>query len=73
MKYVTTIDFGQLTTEDDLQRIISEAKAFETVENEPISGSVQNQLQTARLVILKVKDPKEHSHASCHRIYKISI
>lgn len=55
MKYITTIDFGQLTTEDDLKRIIDEAACFETVENEPISGSINNHLQTARLVILKPK------------------
>eukprot|EP00434_Breviolum_minutum_P034715 symbB.v1.2.030729.t1/scaffold3372.1/size58204/3 len=55
MKYITTIDFGQLTTEDDLKRIIDEAACFETVGNEPISGSINNHLQTARLVILKPK------------------
>ncbi|CAL1134538.1 unnamed protein product [Cladocopium goreaui] len=55
MKYITTIDFGQLTTEDDLARIIAEADCFETVENEAISGSINNHLQTARLVILKAK------------------
>ncbi|CAJ1377596.1 unnamed protein product [Effrenium voratum] len=55
LKYVTTIDFGQLTTEDDLKRIIAEAKCFETLENEPIPGSVKNGMQTAKLVILKPK------------------
>ncbi|CAK9008141.1 unnamed protein product [Durusdinium trenchii] len=55
MKYITTIDFGQLTTEEDLERIIARADCFETIENEPISNSINNHVQTARLVILKPK------------------
>ena len=55
MKYITTIDFGQLTTEEDLEKIISQAASFETVENQPIPNSINNGLQTARLVILKPK------------------
>jgi ubiquinone/menaquinone biosynthesis C-methylase UbiE len=56
MKYVTTIDFGQLTTEADIERIISEAKIFDTIENGPIPGSVQTPWQTARLIVLRAKD-----------------
>ncbi|CAE8638223.1 unnamed protein product, partial [Polarella glacialis] len=55
LKYITTIDFGQLTTEADLERIIAEAKVFEVLENKPIPGSVDNHLQTARMVILRPK------------------
>mmetsp|Transcript_21112 Transcript_21112/g.39678 ORF Transcript_21112/g.39678 Transcript_21112/m.39678 type:complete len:263 (-) Transcript_21112:288-1076(-) len=53
MKYVTTIDFGQLTTEADLDRILSSAKQFEVLENKPIPGSIDTPLQTARLIILR--------------------
>ncbi|CAE7727553.1 unnamed protein product [Symbiodinium sp. CCMP2456] len=53
LKYITTIDFGQLVTEADLERLISSAGCFEVLENKPIPGSVSTQLQTARLVILK--------------------
>merc|ERR1712176_1211550 len=42
LKYVTTIDFGQLTTEEDLDAIISKAEVFETVENKPIADSIDN-------------------------------
>jgi len=55
LKYITTIDFGQLTTEEDLDRIIKGAGCFETVENKPIDGSMDNPMQTARLIILKPK------------------
>mmetsp|Transcript_96664 Transcript_96664/g.171941 ORF Transcript_96664/g.171941 Transcript_96664/m.171941 type:complete len:260 (+) Transcript_96664:42-821(+) len=53
MKYITTIDFGQLTTEADLDQIISDAGVFDVLENRPIPGSVDTSLQTARLVVLK--------------------
>ncbi|CAE7387982.1 unnamed protein product [Symbiodinium sp. CCMP2592] len=53
LKYITTIDFGQLVTEEDLERLISSAGCFEVLENKPIPGSVSTHLQTARLVILK--------------------
>lgn len=55
LKYITTIDFGQLTTEEDLDSIIKGAGCFETLENKPIDGSVHNPWQTARLIVLKPK------------------
>lgn len=55
LKYLTTIDFGQLTTEADIDRIISEAKLFETVESAPIKDSLDTPLQVARLIVLRVK------------------
>lgn len=55
LKYITTIDFGQLTTEADIESIISKAEIFETVESAPIAGSLDTPLQTARLIILRVK------------------
>lgn len=58
MKYATTIDFGQLTTEDDIKRIISEAKDFETVESAPVIGSFHPPGQTALLIVLRVKDQR---------------
>mmetsp|Transcript_5752 Transcript_5752/g.15896 ORF Transcript_5752/g.15896 Transcript_5752/m.15896 type:complete len:273 (+) Transcript_5752:136-954(+) len=58
LKYITTIDFGQLTTEEDLERIIQDAGCFDTEENKPIDGSVENPWQTARLIILRPKGSK---------------
>ncbi|CAE7780199.1 unnamed protein product [Symbiodinium pilosum] len=57
-KYITTIDFGQLITEVEIERLISSAKSFEVLENRPIPGSIDTQLQTARLIILKPKPKK---------------
>jgi len=56
MKYLTTIDFGNLTTESDLERIIAEAQIFETLENSPIAGSLDTPIQTARLIVLRIKN-----------------
>jgi len=55
MKYVTTIDFGQLTTEEDVNRIIADAGIFETEAYEKIEGSLDTPIQIARLIALKVK------------------
>jgi hypothetical protein len=55
LKYVITIDFGQLTTEKDLDKIIADAGAFDVVENKPVPNSIDTPLQTARLIILKAK------------------
>jgi len=56
LKHITTIDFGQLTTESDIERIISEAGLFEIVQNKPIPGSLDsNPWQVARLIVLRVK------------------
>eukprot|EP00667_Euglena_gracilis_P016110 EG_transcript_16822 len=52
LKYITTIDFGQLTFEEDLQRIIDQS-GLKVLKNEPIPGSVDNQWQVARLVVLR--------------------
>mmetsp|Transcript_75950 Transcript_75950/g.180599 ORF Transcript_75950/g.180599 Transcript_75950/m.180599 type:complete len:266 (+) Transcript_75950:87-884(+) len=56
LKYVTTIDFGQLTTEADLDKILEKASGFRVIENSPIAGSVDTPLQTARLIILEITD-----------------
>jgi len=54
LKYVTTIDFGQLTTIEDLGKIISSVDdVFESVTNEPIEGSLDTWAQQARLIILR--------------------
>lgn len=58
LKHVTTIDFGQLTTQEDIKDIISKAELFETVENAPIEGSMDTPWQTARLIILRLKSSK---------------
>jgi ubiquinone/menaquinone biosynthesis C-methylase UbiE len=58
--YVTTIDFGQLTYEEDIQAIVKAAEdLYEEVESKPIPGSVDTPLQTARLIVLKLKDKKK--------------
>ena len=55
MKYITTIDFGQLTSEDDALAIF-EASGLRTVSHEPIAGSlppsVDNYYQLAYLTVL---------------------
>lgn len=55
LKYITTIDFGQLTTSEDLNKII-ESAGFETLENAPMEGSLDNPWQTARLVVLRPRE-----------------
>jgi len=66
MKYITTIDFGQLTTEEDMKKIIADAGIFETLSNDPIEGSLDTPLQTARLIVLKVKDGSKKSAVNGH-------
>jgi ubiquinone/menaquinone biosynthesis C-methylase UbiE len=55
LRHVTTIDFGQLTTEEDLKRIIEGVDCLEVLENAPIEGSLDTHLQTARLIVLRPK------------------
>lgn len=55
LKYITTIDFGYLTTESDVDVIIAKAGAFDILENEQIPGSMDTPFQTARLIILRPK------------------
>jgi len=58
LKYATTIDFGKLTTESDIENIISEAGLFETVESSAIAGSWAPPGQTALLIVLRLKPSK---------------
>ena len=55
LKYVTTVDFGQLTFEADLLRIIK-AAGMRVERNEVIPGSIDNRWQAARIIVL---DPRE--------------
>lgn len=56
LKHATTIDFGQLTTEEALDNILAGANdVLETVDNYPIPGSVATHLQTARIIEMKVR------------------
>eukprot|EP00466_Bigelowiella_natans_P021234 jgi/Bigna1/50795/estExt_Genewise1.C_950031 len=55
MKYLTTIDFGQLTYLSKLDEIASKA-GMEIEANTPIEGSVQNRWQSARLVVMRSKE-----------------
>eukprot|EP00985_Skeletonema_marinoi_P030559 scaffold32618_cov141-Skeletonema_marinoi.AAC.2 len=52
LKYATTIDFGQLVTEEDILRTFEESR-LEVVQHEVIPGSVDNSLQAAYLSILR--------------------
>mmetsp|Transcript_41178 Transcript_41178/g.74403 ORF Transcript_41178/g.74403 Transcript_41178/m.74403 type:complete len:267 (+) Transcript_41178:56-856(+) len=56
LKYVTTIDFGQLTTEADLDQLLKRASesGFKVLENSPIKGSIDTPLQTARLIVMEL-------------------
>ena len=58
LKHITTIDFGPLMYERDLDALVAAATRLSTplqcVRNEPIAGSVDNWFQVARLVVFKV-------------------
>ena len=52
LKYLTTIDFGQLTYERDLAALL-ERVGFAVLRNEKIAGSVDTRWQAARIVVLQ--------------------
>ena len=51
MKYLTTIDFGQLVSEEDIEQTFKES-GLKIVKHEVIEGSVDNVFQAAYLSIL---------------------
>ena len=51
LKFLTTIDFGELKYHSDLDKILSKAD-MQVIHNKPIVGSIDNMFQTARLIIL---------------------
>jgi len=53
LKYLTTIDFGELTWEADIRRVFQES-GFAVDRHEVIRGSVDNWMQSAYLTVLKV-------------------
>jgi hypothetical protein len=53
LKYVTTIDFGTLTYEDELNKLLQDATNLEVLHNDAID-SVHAGGGSARMVILKV-------------------
>lgn len=53
LRFVTTVDFGKLTTEHDLARVLQDA-GLEVLANAPLAGSVDVPWQVARLVVLRV-------------------
>ena len=56
IKYVTTIDFGQLVTEDEIKELWErEAETLEVIDHQIISGSIDNLLQAAYRTELVVK------------------
>ena len=52
-KYITTIDFGQLFFEHQLEEVLKASK-YQVVENSKIPNSVDNSFQVARNVVLRV-------------------
>eukprot|EP00756_Hemistasia_phaeocysticola_P040701 Hpha_TRINITY_DN16877_c2_g6::TRINITY_DN16877_c2_g6_i1::g.153231::m.153231 len=52
LKYLTTIDFGQLTYETDIAKILKDS-GMTVEENKPIPGSVDTYYQIAKLIVLK--------------------
>lgn len=55
LKYVTTVDFGQLTFEADLLKMVKDA-GMRIERNEVIPGSIDNRWQAAFLVVI---DPRQ--------------
>jgi hypothetical protein len=54
VKYITTIDFGELVMEKDILRVYaSVAEELELVRHEKIEGSVDNALQKAYVSVLR--------------------
>jgi hypothetical protein len=53
LKYITTIDFGQVTSTDDIAKIFADSK-LEVAHHAVIRGSVDTPLQAAYLSILNV-------------------
>ena len=53
LKYVTTIDFGRLTSTAEAERIFR-ASELELVEHKPVAGSVDTVFQTAFRTVLRV-------------------
>ena len=52
LKYITTIDFGQLVFHHEIQKVIEQAD-MNIVEDNPIRDSIDNMWQTARMIVLK--------------------
>jgi len=56
LKYVTTIDFGQLVKEEEMMDILKEQEGtLEVLEHEVMKDSLDTKMQAAYLTILKVK------------------
>eukprot|EP01048_Picozoa_sp_COSAG05_P008527 COSAG05_NODE_652_length_8074_cov_668.123009_3_plen_257_part_00 len=51
---LTTIDFGQLTYETELNALVQQAEGMTVLHNDVIPGSVNNYWQAARMVVLRV-------------------
>eukprot|EP01063_Lacrimia_lanifica_P029279 TRINITY_DN4430_c0_g2_i1.p1 TRINITY_DN4430_c0_g2~~TRINITY_DN4430_c0_g2_i1.p1 ORF type:complete len:231 (+),score=75.35 TRINITY_DN4430_c0_g2_i1:51-743(+) len=54
LRYLITIDFGPLTYESDLDKILTDSK-MDVLKNELVPNSVDNKWQCARIIILKPK------------------
>ncbi|GMH63113.1 hypothetical protein TL16_g03630 [Triparma laevis f. inornata] len=53
LKFITTVDFGELTWEKDIMKVFKES-GYEIVSHNVIEGSVDNPMQSAYLTVLKV-------------------
>jgi hypothetical protein len=54
---LTTIDFGQLTYESELEQLLKRADGLTILQSDVIPGSVNNRFQAARMVVLRVDSP----------------
>ena len=54
LKFVTSIDFGQLVMVDEVEQLLWKGSGLEVIEHEVIPGSVDNMYQAAYLTVLKV-------------------
>ena len=57
LRRFTSVDFGKLTYAEEVQQI-ADAAGLEILEDKPVPGSVDNQWQTARLVVMADKKSK---------------
>ena len=70
LKYVTTIDFGQLVYATELEAILEQAQStydLSVLQNGAIPGSVDNVYQSARLIVLARTSTKDNGLSSTAR------
>ena len=58
LRRITTIDFGRVTYHSEVKDIVTQA-GMVIVEDTPVPDSIDNQMQTARLLVLQRPSPKQ--------------